>query len=292
MTDDLTDASRAQWLLKQRLARNPEQRRAARERDGDMCRHCGQHVDFADRTGPLGGTYELVDGELVVACRGCNVRAAARTRDNSRTVKASLTGDTPQDLSWIGASKWAGSIDMSQQLAESLATTPPWLPGLSEPHSADEFDRYRQHSIWLNMVAWNINRVLGHIPADATEYEGRHIVDELPYICALIRVGLGAPGSVWAELVAERHSAHLKHGTTSMESCDRFADRRLRILTEELGEVARVLNDREPDMQPGKPQEWYADAEDHHLLELRGELVQLAAMAVAWIAALDGEALA
>lgn len=151
--------------------------------------------------------------------------------DHARPVRAALTGETPQDLSWVDASKWAGSIDMSRQLYDQLSEAGAGFT------AGDDF-------------------------------------------------------GVWDELVAERHRAHLKHGPTSMESCDRFADRRLRIITEELGEVARVLNDREHDMQPGKPQQWYDDAEDHHLVELRGELVQLAAMAVAWIAALDGEALA
>lgn len=97
---------------------------------------------------------------------------------------------------------------------------------------------------------------------------------------------------VWIEIVAERARAHAKHGSTSMESCPPMADRRLRVLTEEVGEVARVLNDREHDMAPGRPQSWYDDVEEHAHDHLRSELVQVAAMAVAWIAALDGEPLA
>lgn len=53
------------------------------------------------------------------------------------------------------------------------------------------------------------------------------------------------PPDIWAEIVAERHRAHALHGRTSMESCDPMADRRLRVLVEEVGEVARVLNDAE-----------------------------------------------
>lgn len=117
--------------------------------------------------------------------------------------------------------------------------------------------------------------------------------DELPYICALIRAGHGAGATVWAEIVAERHRAHLTHGATSMEACDRFADRRLRVLLEEVGEVAAALNDREHGhAYPNRPQQWHDDVEDNAVAELRGELVQVAAMAVAWIAALDDEALA
>lgn len=92
----------------------------------------------------------------------------------------------------------------------------------------------------------------------------------------------------YAEITAERERAHRKHGSTSMESCDPLADRRLRVLVEEVGEVARVLNDAEH-IVLGR-----ADEESERALvpiRLREELVQVAAMAVAWIAALDGEAL-
>lgn len=93
---------------------------------------------------------------------------------------------------------------------------------------------------------------------------------------------------IWREIVAERHRAHAKHGATSMESCDPFADRRYRVIGEEMGEVAEALNDREHEMVPGRPAEWYELADDHHRAVLRAELLQVAAMAVAWIAALDG----
>lgn len=97
---------------------------------------------------------------------------------------------------------------------------------------------------------------------------------------------------IWREIVAERHRAHAKHGATSMESCDRFADRRYRVLGEEMGEVAEVLNDREhAHDRLGDYDEWQRSLqiqdEDFAGL-LRAELIQVAAMAVAWIAALDG----
>lgn len=101
-----------------------------------------------------------------------------------------------------------------------------------------------------------------------------------------------AGDQVWHEIVAERVRAHAKHGATSMESCDPFADRRLRVLVEEVGEVARVLNDREHE-QINCTALWSVvdELEATALALLRSELVQVAAMAVAWIAALDGEAL-
>ena len=49
-------------------------------------------------------------------------------------------------------------------------------------------------------------------------------------------------------------------------------DRRLRVLVEEVGEVARALD-------------WHQDLEEDG--QLRAELVQVAAVAVAWLEALD-----
>lgn len=76
--------------------------------------------------------------------------------------------------------------------------------------------------------------------------------------------------SIYAEVREERERAHAKHGDTSMESCAPDDYRRLAILAEEIGEVAREFN------------------EGHHrgtgpdLVRLRKELIQVAAMAVAW----------
>lgn len=218
--------------------------------------------------------------------------------DQSRPVRANLTGTTPQDLGAFDVVKRAGTIDMSMQLAESLQTTPLALTTLNV--DIDELakiladrDVARTEADLLRGQVEEIGTIVRNIILAAEVREGARIVDELPYVCALIRAGRGAGATVWAEIVAERHSAHRKHGATSMESCDRFADRRLRVLLEEVGEVATVLNDREHDhAYPNRPQQWHDDVEDNAVVDLRHELVQVAAMAVAWIAALDDEALA
>lgn len=79
------------------------------------------------------------------------------------------------------------------------------------------------------------------------------------------------------DVVRERIRAHAKHGDKSMESCSPTAERRLRILLEEVGEVAKEFND--------------AECEDReiNLAKLRAELVQVTAMSMAWADAL-GEA--
>ncbi|MCL6592707.1 MAG: HNH endonuclease [Alicyclobacillus sp.] len=67
--------------------------RAVRQRDGDHCRYCGQAVNWRDRKGPNGGTYDHIDPEgpntpenIVVACRQCSTRKARRTPEEAGMV--------------------------------------------------------------------------------------------------------------------------------------------------------------------------------------------------------------
>lgn len=78
--------------------------------------------------------------------------------------------------------------------------------------------------------------------------------------------------SIYDDIAAERARAHAKHGAKSMESAAWDDMKRLRILVEEVGEVARVFNEIElgDDASP----EGRAAAHD--------ELIQVAAMAAAW----------
>jgi NTP pyrophosphatase (non-canonical NTP hydrolase) len=81
---------------------------------------------------------------------------------------------------------------------------------------------------------------------------------------------------VGEQLRSERIRAHEKHRDHSMESWPVLSPERYLVLAEEVGEVAKEFNDAKVE---GRPID--ADA-------LRKELVQVAAMAVAWVAALDG----
>lgn len=76
---------------------------------------------------------------------------------------------------------------------------------------------------------------------------------------------------------AEATRAYLKHGEHSMFG-PMFHDRRLTILTEEVGEVARELNDAAIDSRP-------VNRDD-----LVKELIQVAAMAASWVEYLEGGA--
>jgi len=59
---------------------------AVRARDRDTCRYCGRSVNWMDRRGDLGGTYDHIDprgpnslDNLAVACRACNRKKGMRT---------------------------------------------------------------------------------------------------------------------------------------------------------------------------------------------------------------------
>jgi hypothetical protein len=80
------EANRFATRERQSVFRNPELRQAVRDRDGNVCRYCGQAVQFTDRRGSLGGTYDHIDPKggtvlenLVVCCRGCNASKGRRT---------------------------------------------------------------------------------------------------------------------------------------------------------------------------------------------------------------------
>lgn len=88
-------------------------------------------------------------------------------------------------------------------------------------------------------------------------------------------------GRVYDDIAAERDRAHQKHKDSpggSIEMRPWFADGFLRILVEEVGEVAKVLNDAEHGV--------YVEAVEIKA-ELRKELIQVAAMAAAWVDAID-----
>ena len=60
--------------------------KAVRARDGDTCQYCGKTVNWLDRRGADGGTYDHVDPDggntldnIVVCCRSCNSSKKHRT---------------------------------------------------------------------------------------------------------------------------------------------------------------------------------------------------------------------
>ena len=89
--DDTTTAlGRARWARRQALLKNRKLCDDIVARDDSLCRYCGHRVDFSDRRGARGGTYDHVDPagdnvleNVVVACRRCNGRKKDRTPDEA-----------------------------------------------------------------------------------------------------------------------------------------------------------------------------------------------------------------
>ena len=70
--------------------KNPMILKAVRDRDGDRCRYCAHRVNWTDRRGTYGATYDHVipgllagAANLVVACRSCNSAKKDRTPEEA-----------------------------------------------------------------------------------------------------------------------------------------------------------------------------------------------------------------
>lgn len=81
-----TDIGRLRWRRKNALSKNRDLCEQVVARDRGQCRYCAVRVNWQDRRGKTGGTYDHVDpdGEntlenVVVACRRCNGRKRDRT---------------------------------------------------------------------------------------------------------------------------------------------------------------------------------------------------------------------
>lgn len=87
---------------------------AVKERDGNTCRHCGKKVNWSDRRGPDGATYDHLQptapqtiDNIVVSCRSCNSRQLHRSHelitqvqprsDSSRTTVGQANQDQDQE---------------------------------------------------------------------------------------------------------------------------------------------------------------------------------------------------
>jgi hypothetical protein len=116
---------RERWARDKRLKRDGELCRRIKERDRNLCRFCGVRVNWDDRNGDTGGTYDHLDPDgdnsfnnVVVSCRGCNCAATGK-RDRTveqwiaaeprhgRTLKK--PGTTAEQAEAIDRSRWEGN---------------------------------------------------------------------------------------------------------------------------------------------------------------------------------------
>jgi len=128
-------------------------------------------------------------------------------------------------------------------------------PGMGGPYTAADM---------LN--AWEAGKEAG--ADEEAHYDERH-PEEAQYL-VLSDVTLSA-------VQAEATRAHLKHGDKSMLGPGRTHDRRMTIVTEEVGEVAREINDADVEGRP---------VDEGKLVK---ELLQSAAMLLTWVEAIEGK---
>jgi hypothetical protein len=137
----------------------------------------------------------------------------------------------------------------------------PRRPGWSVPHSPfSEISEFHRAAVEAGAQA-----VADHLRA------GQAVQAASGQVPHLVLSGL-----TLTAVQAEATRAHLKHGEHSMLGAQVSDDRRLAILTEKVGEVARELNDTEI---AGR-------AVDRD--KLVKELIQSAAMCASWVEALEG----
>lgn len=112
-----------------------------RERDGDLCRYCGVSVDWKDRRGSSGATYDHIDPDgpndssnVVVSCRACTNGKGARTPESARmsllppgsTVRPVENLPEPVDRPVIPVE----NLPARQKPVEKISTT---VPNLTSP---------------------------------------------------------------------------------------------------------------------------------------------------------------
>lgn len=81
---------RMRWSRGKALLRDTQLCNRIKERDRNLCRYCGVRVDWNNKVGKGGGTYDHVDPDgdnslenVVVSCRRCNGRKRDRTPDQA-----------------------------------------------------------------------------------------------------------------------------------------------------------------------------------------------------------------
>ena len=161
----LDDPNWIHMLSKEEKARNDQRKKdlsdsavviPVRVRDGDQCRYCGIVVNWRDRKGARGGTYDHrngIDGQadpdnVVVCCRACN---SSRSNDPEADTRVPLRKPPAQPYysqstaDWINENYWAQANGIcvtatggTQPLPLGEAATEPTSP--AEQHQGQASD--------------------------------------------------------------------------------------------------------------------------------------------------------
>lgn len=136
---------------KQRLEvfRNPKLRRDVRTRDCDCCRYCGVPVQWHDRRGLLGGTYDHVNpsggsdmANVVVACRGCNSRKGRRTPEQAGMALRPVPDlDQKTDTASSDLDQTQPDLDLKQGYQVPRTTDPEVPRTIRDPRTTSESEK-------------------------------------------------------------------------------------------------------------------------------------------------------
>jgi hypothetical protein len=164
----LTDKGPA-WIAPWRLAADadwaPEKirkgtRDMVRERDGSFCRYCALPVNWSDRKGPSGATYDHVDptkratpDNIVVSCRACNSQKGFRTPAEAGMVLIQI-GSRSELLNNLGTGRNHTQTQTQESGSRSDPAAAPTLADrardvLENPHDG----QWQNPSRWPEVVA-------------------------------------------------------------------------------------------------------------------------------------------
>jgi hypothetical protein len=114
--------------------KNPDIVEAVKARDGDRCRYCARKVDWNDKRGDKGATYDhVIPGlargvtNLVVACRKCNRDKAQRTPEQAgMTLLPPPNGPDAETKSWTKSGPSPDQVEgpSPDQVADQKGATP------------------------------------------------------------------------------------------------------------------------------------------------------------------------
>ncbi len=104
-----------------------------RLRDGDFCRYCAAAVNWSDRRGPTGATYDHINptgpsdtSNLVVACRSCNSKKGFRTPELAQMTIQVLPESKPRsELGSVPDLNQNPSANQNQEQKQEQREDPP-----------------------------------------------------------------------------------------------------------------------------------------------------------------------
>lgn len=194
-----------------------------RVRDGDHCRYCGKGVNWSDRRGPMGGQFDHVNprGEntldnIVVACRGCNIRKGGRTPDEAGMPLLPPKNPVPIQN---GTSSESGSESSSSSRARAGARARA-ISGSSDQQ--DRFSRTTLHrprhpdlitlgpvELWASQFQQLVSMAASSSGGDTTKADAEVRAWVADVDDGLIRDGaessaIKQPRKFWQELAADR----------------------------------------------------------------------------------------